>query len=70
VGTQLVDALVVLVFPILFFYARVLKRIYKPHEGAVLELRSTKGLQQWWHGGSKELVNSNNLHSPPFIASR
>jgi hypothetical protein len=44
----LVDALVVLVFPLLFFCARVLKRIYKPREGAVLELRSAQGLQQWW----------------------
>jgi hypothetical protein len=48
VGTQLVDALVVLVFLILFFCARVLKRIYEPRVGAVQELRSAQGLQQWW----------------------
>jgi hypothetical protein len=40
VGTQLVDALVVLVFPILFFCARVLKRIYESRAGAVQELTS------------------------------
>jgi hypothetical protein len=48
VGTQLVDELVVLVFPILFFCAWVLKRIYEPHAGAVQELISAQGLQQWW----------------------
>jgi hypothetical protein len=46
-GTQLVDALVVLFFPILFFCARVLKRIYKLRAGAVQELKSAQGLLQW-----------------------
>jgi hypothetical protein len=35
-------------FPHLFFCARVLKRIYEPRAGAVQELRSAQGLQQWW----------------------
>jgi hypothetical protein len=48
VGTQLVDALVALLFPILFFCAWVLKRIYELRAGAVQELRSAQGLQQWW----------------------
>jgi hypothetical protein len=43
-GTQLVDALVVLLFPILFFRARVLTRIYELRTGAVHELRSAQGL--------------------------
>jgi hypothetical protein len=38
-GTQLVDALVVLLFPILFLCARVLMRIYELRMGAVQELR-------------------------------
>jgi hypothetical protein len=47
-GTQLVDALVVLLFPILFFCVRVLTCIYELRTGAVQELRSARGLQQWW----------------------
>jgi hypothetical protein len=43
-GTQLVDALVALLFPILFLCARVFTRIYDGGGlGAVQELRSAQG---------------------------
>jgi hypothetical protein len=47
-GTQLVAELAVLLLPILFFCARVLKRIYKLRTGAVQKLRGAQGLLQWW----------------------
>jgi hypothetical protein len=47
-GTQLVDELAVLLFPILFFCAMVLMRIYELHTRAMQELRGVQGLQQWW----------------------
>jgi hypothetical protein len=64
-GTQLVDALVVLIFPILFLCARVFTRIYSGGgQGAVKKLRSAKRMQQWWRRRSNELVNSNSPTIP------
>jgi hypothetical protein len=46
-GTQLVAEFAVLAFPILFFCARCLTRIYGLSTGAMQELRKAQILQQW-----------------------
>jgi hypothetical protein len=64
-GTQLVDALVILFFPIWFLWARLFTRIYSSGDkGAAKELRSAKKIKQWWWQKDNELVNSNSPTIP------